>query len=87
MFQDTKEIGAALRDAEQSQKVFLQRLFPDITALKAEKHNDWLDEFAVQATKAMVANKKRAEEDEGKLQKLDDKVEHYKSVLAETVIY
>jgi len=82
---DTKEIEAALRDSEQSQKVFLQRLFPDLkTSIKAKKHNEWLEEFATQAKAvALVANKKSVE-DEGKLQKLDGQVKHYKSVLAET---
>ena len=39
----------ALRDAEQSQKLLLQRLFPKVKAAaikKVQKHNDWLEEFA-----------------------------------------
>ena len=38
ILQDTKVLEAALRDAEVSQKDFLQRLFPSIKAIEGEKH-------------------------------------------------
>ena len=66
----------------------MQRLFPDIRAIKAKKHNEWLEHFATEATKAMddVNKKNQEDEDEGKMQQLEGQVKHYKSVLAETVI-
>jgi len=51
---DTKVLEAALRDAEVSQKDFLQRLFPSVTVAEAktgQKHEDWLEEFAREAQK------------------------------------
>ena len=50
-FQDTKVLEAALRDAEVSQKDFLQRLFPSVKATEGEKHCDWLEDFASKANK------------------------------------
>jgi len=95
---DTKALEAAVVDAEASQKDFLQRLFPSVTASEAkEKHSDWLEAFAVEvnkwkddtaskasalATEAATEASNSASED--KLQKLDGQVEHYKAVLAET---
>ena len=49
--QDTKVLEAALRDAEVSQKDFLQRLFPSVKATEEEKHCDWLEDFASKANK------------------------------------
>ena len=49
--QDTKVLEAALRDAEVSQKDFLQRLFPSVKATEGEKHCDWLEDFASKANK------------------------------------
>merc|ERR1719362_501255 len=89
---DTKVLEAALRDAEVSQKDFLQRLFPSVKATEGEKHCDWLEDFASKtnkwieeqatatASKAAIATS----EEEDKLQKLEGQVEHYKVVLAET---
>merc|ERR1711971_1320284 len=48
---DTKVLEAALRDAEVSQKDFLQRLFPSVKATEGEKHCDWLEDFASKANK------------------------------------
>merc|ERR1712051_806649 len=91
---DTKVLEAALRDAEVSQKDFLQRLFPSVKATEGEKHCDWLEDFASkankwieeQATAAATASKAAiaTNEEEDKLQKLEGQVEHYKVVLAET---
>jgi len=91
---DTKVLEAALRDAEVSQKDFLQRLFPSVKATEEEKHCDWLEDFASKANKwieeqanaAATASKAAiaASEEEDKLQKLEGQVEHYKVVLAET---
>lgn len=91
---DTKALEAALRDAEVSQKDFLQRLFPSVKATEGEKHCDWLEDFASkankwieeQATAAATASKAAiaTSEEEDKLQKLEGQVEHYKVVLAET---
>merc|ERR1711935_154699 len=45
-------MGAAVVDAEASQKDFLQRLFPSVTASEAkEKHSDWLEAFAEEVNK------------------------------------
>merc|ERR1712051_939302 len=91
---DTKVLEAALRDAEVSQKDFLQRLFPSVKATEGEKHCDWLEDFASkankcieeQATAAATASKAAiaTSDEEDKLQKLEGQVEHYKVVLAET---
>merc|ERR1719362_1145609 len=89
---DTKVLEAALRDAEVSQKDFLQRLFPSVKATEGEKHCDWLEDFASKANKwieeqATATASKAAiatSEEEDKLQKLEGQVEHYKVVLAET---
>ena len=51
ILQDTKVLEAALRDAEVSQKDFLQRLFPSVKATEGEKHCDWLEDFASKANK------------------------------------
>ena len=51
LLQDTKVLEAALRDAEVSQKDFLQRLFPSVKATEGEKHCDWLEDFASKANK------------------------------------
>ena len=101
-FQDNKqELQSVLKEAEQSQKLFLQRLFPEIKASEAIKgHNEWLDQFAFEVNKfkeesKQTADKCKQEEEEEKpsvpavddeqLQKLEGQVKHYKSVLAETV--
>merc|ERR1712172_323095 len=91
---DTRVLEAALRDAEVSQKDFLQRLFPSVKATEEEKHCDWLEDFASKANKwieeqaiaAATASKAAiaTSEEEDKLQKLEGQVEHYKVVLAET---
>ena len=97
--QDTKALEAAILDSEASQKDFLQRLFPNVTASQAkEKHSDWLESFAVEVNKwkddtaskasalaTEAANKASDSASEDKLQKLEGQVEHYKAVLAETV--
>ena len=79
-----------LRDAEQSQKLFLQRLFPDLKDIKAKSHKDWLEELAskvvksrkdLESTKQNQAEQPSSEE----VQKLEGQVKHYKSVLDETV--
>ena len=44
ILQDTKVLEAALRDAEVSQKDFLQRLFPSVKATEGEKHCDLLED-------------------------------------------
>lgn len=79
VFQDSAKQNEVLRDAELSQKAFLQRLFPDVAekVVKAKKHDDWLEEFA------SCLSKTPASEDQ--LQKLEGQINHYKSVLAETV--
>jgi len=95
---DTKALEAAVLDAEASQKDFLQRLFPSVSASEAkEKHSDWLEAFAIEvnkwkddtaskasalATQAATEASNAASED--KLQKLEGQVDHYKAVLAET---
>jgi len=95
---DTKALEAAILDSEASQKDFLQRLFPNVTASQAkEKHSDWLEAFAVEVNKwkddtaskasalaTEAANKASDSASEDKLQKLEGQVEHYKAVLAET---
>jgi len=49
---DTKVLEATILDAEASQKDFLQRLFPSVTASAAlEKHSDWLEAFTVEVNK------------------------------------
>lgn len=78
--QDREKHGqVVLHEAEQSQKLFLQRLFPEVTAkvVKAKKHNDWLEEFATHLSAS------KTEEDQ--LNKLEGQISHYKTVLAETV--
>jgi len=95
---DTKVLEAALRDAEVSQKDFLQRLFPSVKATEEEKHSDWLEDFSSQAnkwieeqataaataSKAAIGTSEEDSKSEDKLQKLEGQVEHYKVVLAET---
>lgn len=93
--QDNKVLEAALRDAEQSQKLFLQRLFPTLktATIKSNKHNEWLEEFAVEANNYIqqanniqqTESTNQDHDHEDKLQKLEAQVTHYKSVLAETV--
>merc|ERR1719431_1189300 len=91
---DTKALEATRLDAEASQKDFLQRLFPSVTASAAsEKHSDWLEAFTVEvnkwkedtaskATALAIEASNSASAD--KLQKLEGQVEHYKVVLDET---
>jgi len=94
---DNEDVKASvLRDAEQAQKLFLQRLFPvemkDITAKSS--HKDWLEELAskVEHSKVLASRKEVAKELQQKeikgsseeLEKLEGQVKHYKSVLDET---
>jgi len=98
---DNEDVKASvLRDAEQSQKLFLQRLFPvemkDISTKSS--HKDWLEELAlkVEHSKVVASRKQVAKElqeqqkeeikgsSEDDLQKLEGQVKHYKSVLDET---
>jgi len=97
-----KELQSVLKEAEQeaeqSQKLFLQRLFPEIKASEAIKgHNEWLDQFAFEVNKFKEESKQTADKckqqeekppvpavDDEQLQKLEGQVKHYKSVLAET---
>ena len=100
--QDNEDVKASvLRDAEQSQKLFLQRLFPvemkDISTKVS--HKDWLEELAlkVEHSKVVASRNQVAKElqeqqkeeikgsSEEDLQKLEGQVKHYKSVLDETV--
>ena len=79
-----------LRDAEQSQKLFLQRLFPDLKDIKAKSHKDWLEELAskvVKSRKDLMESKQNqaAQPSSEEVQKLEGQVKHYKSVLDETV--
>lgn len=78
-----------LESGEQSEKLFLQRLFPSVktAAFKAQKHNEWLEEFAKEATTATTKPAKKANNEGDKLQKLEGQVKHYKAVLAETVSF
>ena len=100
LFQDNEDVKASvLRDAEQAQKLFLQRLFPvemkDITAKSS--HKDWLEELAskVEHSKVLASRKEVAKELQQKeikgsseeLEKLEGQVKHYKSVLDETVSF
>ena len=92
-------LEAAIRDAEQSQKLFLQRLFPSFKSpafKKNQKHNEWLEEFASEANKWIdeaLAEAQSSQVEVGaetavdgeKITKLEGQVKHYKSVLAETV--
>merc|ERR1711860_110338 len=93
--------ASVLRDAEQSQKLFLQRLFPDELKDISTKvsHKDWLEELAlkVEHSKVVASRNQVAKElkeqqkeeikgsSEEDLQKLEGQVKHYKSVLDETV--
>ena len=96
LFQDNEDVKASvLRDAEQSQKLFLQRLFPvEMKDIKAKSHQDWLEELALKvehskvvASRTEVAKELKQKQDDSKedLQKLEGQVKHYKSVLDETV--
>jgi len=101
ILQDNEDVKASvLRDAEQSQKLFLQRLFPvemkDISTKVS--HKDWLEELAlkVEHSKVVASRNQVAKElqeqqkeeikgsSEEDLQKLEGQVKHYKSVLDET---
>merc|ERR1712029_518291 len=96
---DNEDVKASvLRDAEQAQKLFLQRLFPvemkDITMTAKSSHKDWLEELAskVEHSKVLASRKEVAKELQQKeikgsseeLEKLEGQVKHYKSVLDET---
>ena len=101
--QDNEDVKASvLRDAEQSQKLFLQRLFPDELKDISTKvsHKDWLEELALKvehskvvASRNQVAKElqeQQKEEIKGsseELEKLEGQVKHYKSVLDETVSF
>ena len=102
LFQDNEDVKASvLRDAEQAQKLFLQRLFPvemkDITMTAKSSHKDWLEELAskVEHSKVLASRKEVAKELQQKeikgsseeLEKLEGQVKHYKSVLDETVSF
>merc|ERR1712029_737018 len=96
---DNEDVKASvLRDAEQAQKLFLQRLFPvemkDITMTAKSSHKDWLEEMGskVEHSKVLASRKEVAKELQQKeikgsseeLEKLEGQVKHYKSVLDET---
>ena len=81
------------KESEQSQKQFLQRLFPEVKAPKVSKsHSDWLEDFACQVNKYKDVNKQlkeaspvKAEVDQEQINKLEGQVQHYQSVLNATV--
>lgn len=82
-----QEVQLVKTESEQNQKLFLQRLFPDIKAPKAnQSHQDWLEVFADEVNKCKNVNKQQPKPsvDNEQLQKLEGQVKHYKSVLAET---
>ena len=87
-----------LKESEESQKQFLQRLFPDIQATN-KSHGEWLNEFEKEVSKfkeskqeekpvapvVVAAAPAAVVVDDEQLKKLEGQVNHYKSVLAETV--
>ena len=87
------EIQSVKKESEQSQKQFLQRLFPEVKAPKVSKsHSDWLEDFACQVNKYKDVNKQlkeaspvKAEVDQEQINKLEGQVQHYQSVLNATV--
>jgi len=86
------EIQSVKKESEQSQKQFLQRLFPEVKAPKVSKsHSDWLEDFACQVNKYKDVNKQlkeaspvKAEVDQEQINKLEGQVQHYQSVLNAT---
>ena len=89
------EIQSVKKESEQSQKLFLQRLFPEVKAPKVTKsHSDWLEDFASQVNKYKDVNKQlkeaspvKAEVDQEQINKLEGQVQHYQSVLNATVSF
>ena len=91
-----QELESVLKESEESQKQFLQRLFPDIQATN-KSHGEWLNEFETEVIKfkeskqeipapvVVEAPAAVAVVDDEQLKKLEGQVNHYKSVLAETV--
>jgi len=90
-----QELESVLKESEESQKQFLQRLFPDIQATN-KSHGEWLNEFETEVIKfkeskqeipapvVVEAPAAVAVVDDEELKKLEGQVTHYKSVLAET---
>ena len=91
-----QELESVLKESEESQKQFLQRLFPDIQATN-KSHGEWLNEFETEVIKfkeskqeipapvVVEAPAAVAVVDDEQLKKLEGQVNHYKSVLDETV--
>merc|ERR1712203_1119887 len=46
-----QELESVLKESEESQKQFLQRLFPDIQAATNNSHGEWLNEFEQEVIK------------------------------------
>ena len=92
-----QELESVLKESEESQKQFLQRLFPDIQATN-KSHGEWLNEFETEVIKFKESKQEVPAPvvveapapvapvvDDEQLKKLEGQVNHYKSVLAETV--
>merc|ERR1712025_157768 len=46
-----QELESVLKESEESQKQFLQRLFPDIQAATNNSHGEWLNQFEQEVIK------------------------------------